>query len=123
MEGFRVWDKIEKKMYYDDFMIGTDGELYKLSSYTDIDEDKFIVNMIPANISRYIIMRKSEIVDTLGNPIYELDIIQDKEKTKLKVEYSDEIGFYGKNEKNDNYSLNLLAEYEYLENEFENDTK
>ena len=74
MEGLRVWDKFEKKMYYDEFFIGTDGELYRLLSYNNIDEEKYIVNLLPAKNSRYIVMQRSKIKDRCGMPIYELDI-------------------------------------------------
>ncbi len=119
MEGLRVWDKFEKKMYYDEFFIGTDGELYRLLSYNNIDEEKYIVNLLPAKISRYIVMQRSKIKDRCGIPIYELDIIQDQEGTKYKVRYSDEAGFYGLNENNERCNLNTLEKYECVGSDYE----
>ena len=83
MKGFRVWDKKEKKMYYDDFMIGTDGELYRLQGYTNLSNDKYIANMIPADVHRYIVMRQYDHYDKNGVVLYELDIIANDDGNKI----------------------------------------
>lgn len=117
MKGFRVWDTIEKKMYYDDFMIGNEGEIYQLHSYTNEGEN-YIVHMIPANISRYIVMKRSEYVDNLGMPIYELDLLQHDNIT-YKVVYSDAEGFRALDEKGMFTSLKNLTKCDCIGNELE----
>ena len=112
MEGLRVWDLMDKKMYYDDFMIGTDGELYQLLSYTNINEDDYVVNMVPAKTSRYIVMRRSKNTDKHDIPIYEHDFMKGQDGTIYKVEYSDEKGFYGLNEKNECLTVDSLTKFE-----------
>lgn len=119
MEGFRVWDKIEKKMYYDDFMVGTDGELYRLQSYTSFDEDNYVVNMLPASNSRYIVMRCSGKNDCVNLPIYEFDIMEDKEGKLYKVEYTSEKLFCGIGFDEKNCSIESFASCRCIGNIFE----
>lgn len=37
--GVRVWDKNAEQMYYDEFVIVTDGELNRIVFYSEIDEE------------------------------------------------------------------------------------
>lgn len=94
MKQFRVWDKKNKRMYYDNFFIGTFGELYRLSSYFNIDDDKYIVNLKPANMKMYNIMFSSELSDCNGILLYENDIIETNQKKKYIITYNKEKGIF-----------------------------
>lgn len=94
MKQFRVWDKKNKRMYYDNFFIGTFGELYRLSSYFNIDDDKYIVNLKPANMKMYNIMFSSELSDCNGILLYENDIIETNQKKKYIITYNKGKGIF-----------------------------
>lgn len=94
MKNFRVWDIENKTMYYDDFFIGTFGELYRLSSYYNINDDKYIVNLKPAKMKMYTIMFSSEICDCNGIILYENDIIETNKKQKYIITYNKEKGIF-----------------------------
>lgn len=94
MIGFRVWDKEEQKMYYDDFMIGTDGELYRLDSYTSFDEDNYVANMVPADMHRYILMSQYENCDKNGVVLYEQDIIANDDGNKITLNNEETFSMY-----------------------------
>lgn len=119
LRGFRVWDIVNKRMYYDDFIVGTDGELYKLVSYTNINDEEFIANIIPVNNNNYIVMRKSIFLDKCNRPIYELDIFKDHNGNEYKIKYNDEKGFYAENEKKECFDLDNLKECDFLGNVFD----
>lgn len=94
MKEFRVWDNKNNKMHYDDFFIGTLGELYILHSYYNIDEDKYIVNLKPANMKMYSIMFACDIYDCNGSILYEGDIIEINKKKKYILTYNKQKGYY-----------------------------
>lgn len=87
MQGFRAWDKNTEQMYYDEFVIGTDGELYRIVFYSEIDEENMSVLLEPASMKNCIIMWKSNLKDLAGLPIYENDIVEssDGKNTELDV--------------------------------------
>ena len=94
MNGFRVWDKNEQKMYYDEFMIGTDGELYQLKEYTNFEDDEYIAHMLPADMHRYIVMRQYEHCDKNGVVLYEQDIIANDDGNKIILNDEETISMY-----------------------------
>lgn len=83
MKGFRVWDKDEKKMHYEGFMIGTDGELYGLKEYVNFDDEQFVANVIPASNRRYLVMQQYSQCDICGVPLYEQDIVMNEKGNKI----------------------------------------
>lgn len=85
MKGFRVWDKMEKKMYYDEFLIGTDGELYKLQKYINLDEKRYLIEAAPAENDRYVVMKQYSQCDRYCIVLYEQDIIANDKGDKLIV--------------------------------------
>ncbi|MEJ8737536.1 YopX family protein [Erysipelotrichaceae bacterium HCN-30851] len=83
MKGFRVWDKKEQKMHYDEFLIGTDGELYKLQEYVNLDDKRYLIEAVPAAIRRYMVMQQYIQCDRNGVPLYEQDIVINEKGNKV----------------------------------------
>lgn len=111
MNGFRVWDLEKEKMYYDEFFMGTSGELYKLESYTNTDETHYSLHLKPAIMRLCIIMRCSGIEDSSGQLIYENDIIECPDKRKYLIKYDDENGFYATSKTENFVHLSELGKF------------
>lgn len=110
MQGFRVWDKNTEQMYYDEFVIGTDGELYKIVFNADIDEENVSVLLEPASMKSCIIMWKSNLRDLTGSPIYENDIVESLDGKKYRIGFNEEQGFYAVDDYSDIVNINQLIE-------------
>lgn len=121
MKEFRVWDNKNNKMYYDDFFIGTLGELYILHSYFNLDEDKYIVNLKPANMKIYNIMFACDIYDCNGNILYEGDIIEINKKKKYILTYNKQKGYYFLKGTDENISIDkVIGNIKCIGNIYEN---
>lgn len=77
MNEFRVWDKKENKMYYDGFLIGTSGELYRVvESFENLD-NSLDFNIIAVNQENYDVMHcLSGRTDKSCEPVYAKDILR-----------------------------------------------
>lgn len=95
MKGFRVWDKDKKKMHYEGFMIGTDGELYELKEYVNFDDERFVANVIPASNRRYLVMQQYSQCDICSVPLYEQDIVVNEKGKKIILDSKEIISIYG----------------------------
>ena len=84
MNEFRVWDKKENKMYYDGFLIGTSGELYRVvESFENLD-NSLDFNIIAVNQENYDVMHcLSGRTDKSCEPVYAKDIL----RYELCIEY------------------------------------
>lgn len=111
MDGFRVWDLKSEKMYYDDFLIGTEGELYRLISYTNTDEEHYYLHLKPVAMCQFIIMRCSEIKDSMGQQLYENDIIECQDNKKYIIKYDSRYGFFASNEFEKYVELSKLGDF------------
>lgn len=85
MQGFRVWDKNTEQMYYDEFVIGTDGELYRIVFVSEINEENVSVLLEPVSKRNCIVMWKSDYKDMNGSPIYENDIVGSSDGKKYRI--------------------------------------
>lgn len=76
MNEFRVWDKKENKMYYDGFLIGTSGELYRVvESFENLD-NSLDFNIIAVNQENYDVMHcLSGRTDKSCEPVYALAVV------------------------------------------------
>lgn len=94
MQGFRVWDKNTGQMYYDEFVIGTDGELYRIVFYSEIEEENVSVFLKPVSMKSCIIMWKSNLKDLADLPIYENDIVESLDGKKYRIRCNEDYEFY-----------------------------
>lgn len=114
MQGFRVWDKNTEQMYYDEFVIGTDGELYRIVFYSEIDEENMSVLLEPASMKNCIIMWKSNIKDLAGLPIYENDIVESSDGKKYRIRCKEVQEFYAVDECGNIVNINQLNDIESI---------
>lgn len=88
MIDFRVWDKKESKMYYDGFLIGTNGELYRIVDAFENLDYTLDVKLIAVNQENYDVMRcLSNRKDQSGGPVYEKDILRYDTGYEFCIEY------------------------------------
>lgn len=101
---FRVWDKRKRKMYYDEFLMGTDGELYRIIDMYENQDNSYECNLIAVNQENYDIMKcLSNRKDLDNNDIYAKDIIRFESGTELCIESGPNAVFYrDKNDKGSN---------------------
>ena len=53
MISYRVWDKKENKMYYDGFLIGPAGELYRISNAIENRKNKYKMTLLPVSMEKF----------------------------------------------------------------------
>lgn len=88
MKGFRVWDKKENKMYYDGFLIGTDGELYRVVDAFENLDNSLDYNIIAVNQENYDVMHcLSGRKDQSCGPVYVKDILRYDTGYEFCIEY------------------------------------
>lgn len=88
MNEFRVWDKKENKMYYDGFLIGTDGELYRVVDAFENLDNSLDFNIIAVNQENYEVMHcLSGRKDQSCGPVYNKDILRYDTGYEFCVEY------------------------------------
>ena len=88
MNEFRVWDKKEKKMYYDGFLIGTDGELYRIVNMFENLDYTYDSNLMAVNQENYEVMHcLSGRKDQSCGPVYNKDILRYETGYEFCIEY------------------------------------
>lgn len=88
MIDFRVWDKKDNKMYYDGFLIGTNGELYRIVDAFENLDYTLDFKLIAVNQENYDVMHcLSNRKDQSGGPVYEKDILRYDSGCEFSIEY------------------------------------
>lgn len=88
MISYRVWDKKEKKMYYDGFLIGTAGELYRISNAMENRKNEYKMTLLPVSMENFDVMRcLSGRKDISHSDVYEKDILRYETGCEFCVEY------------------------------------
>lgn len=115
MQGFRVWDKNTGQMYYDEFVIGTDGELYRIVFYSEIEEENVSVFLKPVSMKSCIIMWKSNLKDLADLPIYENDIVESLDGKKYRIRCNEDYEFYAIDECSNVVEINQLNDIKSID--------
>lgn len=88
MKAFRVWDKKESKMYYDGFLIGTNGELFRIVDAFENLDDSLDFKLIAVNQENYDVMHcLSGRKDQSCGPVYAKDILRYDTGFEFCIEY------------------------------------